>query len=467
MKKLTAGLAVLLSGYAANSFAALPTGAASRCDVTVPNFCGGFTFGLTGLYWRVSSPELDFGVSFPKNTSFIIDTSDDFSARNFHGTHNHIKHDFNWAWSANIGYIFPCSGNDINLTYTHYDHDKKGDSRDFNFPSFLPLSLIDIAAPFIFEFPIEDLEVAGTGEIGGEVSVTFEGHFFSPENFDAASFHLLISPEDITRVCARANFENNTWDLDFGQTINVGCNFRLRWFGGLRYTRLKHSLDVTTEALGSLVVFDEPIVFIGTFTVTPSGDPGIVLLGIGTATFPDVDALVRDIVNQKSDFNGIGPRLGMTGEYHLGGGFGIIGCLSTSLLVGEVESRLRTRIDVEPVLPLAGEGTVGLDLVTEETVTSLVASGDFSPEFIELCFNHPDETRVVPNIDAKIGLDWTYQFCNCSHSRLTIEAGYMVSHYFNAIDRLSVVEAITPEFRTRHTVDVDFDGPYIGVQVTL
>ena len=465
MKKLTAGLAVLLSGYAANSFAALPTGAGSRCEVTVPSFCGGFTFGLTGLYWRVSSPELDFGVSFPNNTSFIIDTSDDFSARTFHGTHNHIKHDFNWAWSANIGYIFPCSGNDINLTYTHYDHDKKGDSRDFGFPSFLPLSIIDVAAPFIFEFPIDDLEVSGEGTFGGNAA-DFSGEFFSPANFDPVSFHLVIDPEDVTRVCARANFENNTWDLDFGQTINVGCNFRLRWFGGLRYTRLKHTLDVTTEALGSLVVFDEPIVFSGSFTVTANGST-TVRDGTGTAFFPDVDALVRDIVNQKSDFNGIGPRFGMTGDYHLGGGFGIIGSLSTSLLVGEVESRLRTRIDVTPVLPLAGEGTVDIVDVTNEQVTSLVASGDFDPEFIELCFNHPDETRVVPNIDAKIGLDWTYQFCNCSHSRLTIEAGYMVSHYFNAIDRLSVVEAIAPEFRTRHTVDVDFDGPYIGVQVAL
>ncbi len=220
MKKLTAGLAVLLSGYAANSFAALPTGAGSRCAVTVPNFCGGFTFGLTGLYWRVSSPELDFGVSFPNNDSFIIDTTDDFSARTFHGTHNHIKHDFNWAWSANIGYIFPCSGNDINLTYTHYDHDKKGDSREFGFPSFLPLSLIDIAAPFIFTFPIGDLEVSGTALFAGNPGAMFFGQFFAPENFAATSFHLIVSSEDITRVCARANFENNTWDLDFGQTIN-------------------------------------------------------------------------------------------------------------------------------------------------------------------------------------------------------------------------------------------------------
>ncbi len=94
----------------------------------------------------------------------------------------------------------------------------------------------------------------------------------------------------------------------------------------------------------------------------------------GTAPFPDVDALVRDIVNQKSDFNGIGPRFGLTGDYHLGGGFGIIGSLSTSLLVGEIESRLHTRIDVEPVLPLAGEGTVDISApVTEEEVTSLVA----------------------------------------------------------------------------------------------
>lgn len=465
MKKLTVGLSLVFAGYAANSFAALPTGVSSRCDVNVPSFCGGFTFGLTGLYWRVSSPELDFGVSYPNTTSFFTD-SGDFTSASFHANSNRIKHDFNWAWSANIGYIFPCSGNDVNLTYTHYDHDRRGDSRDFGFPTFLPLSSIGLA-PFIFDYPLDSIEITGIGVTTVPVAFTAVAEV-------DANLLLDIDPSDVTRVAAKADFENNTWDLDFGQTINVGCNFRLRWFGGLRYTRLKNNLDVVTDAVGSLILDSapDPLVLTGvTFSVTTAGVTTAVSGGTAILEF-DVDAFVRDVVHQKSDFNGIGPRFGLTGDYHFGGGFGLIGSLSTSLLVGNVESRLRTRIDVvaDEVLPgvvLASDAAVAFTGLTSVSEITAFGLDDFDPEFVELGFNHPDETRVVPNIDAKIGLDWTYQFCNCSHSKLTIEAGYMVSHYFNAVDRLSVIEAIAPELRTRHTVDVSFDGPYIGVQVAL
>lgn len=472
MKKLTVGLGLIFSGYAANSFAALPTGVSSRCDVTVPNFCGGFTFGLTGLYWRASSPELDFSVSYPNTTAFF-DTSEDF--RTFDATSHRIKHDFNWAWSANVGYIFPCSGNDVNLTYTHYDHDRQGDSREFAFPAFFPLSQVGIVAPFIFNFPVDELSISGVGTTDLGIEITFDGLFTSPENFDPTTLSLIVSPDDITRVAAKSSFENNTWDLDFGQTMNVGCNFHLRWFGGLRYSRLKQTLDVAIDAVGSLVVDPlDPLssVFVtGSFTVEVPGTTPIELVGTALVFF-DGAALVRDIVNQKSDFNGIGPRFGLSADYHLGGGFGITGSLSTSLLVGEVESSLRTRVDVGSVLP-EGEAIVNIPSIGAgigsliDASGDAIAIGDFPAEFLELGFNHPDDTRIVPNIDAKIGLDWTYQFCNCSHSKLTIEAGYMVSHYFNAIDRLSVVEATAPEFRSRHTVDVSFDGPYVGVQVAL
>lgn len=456
MKKLTVGLAVLLSGYAANSLAALPTGASSRCDVSVPNFCGGFTFGLTGLYWRVSSPELDFGVSYPNN-------SFGFGSR-LNATSNHLKHDYNWAWSANVGYIFPCSGNDVNLTYTHYDHTRRGEVRNDTFPTFLPLSQVNVSPLLTFGFPIESFAISGTGTSGVD-AVTFEGLFANGDSFPATSLGVFIDPDDITRVYARSDFENNSWDLDFGQTINVGCNFRLRWFGGLRYTRLKHTFDVVTEA-APIVRYDQGITFSDNFTATV-GTTLQSLAGTVSLSFIDGDAIIRDIVNQKSDFNGIGPRFGLTGDYHLSGGFGIVGSLSTSLLVGNVDSRLRSRIDLSiNDLPVP-EAEVTLTGVTITDLDPVVLAADFDATFVEFGVNHPDETRVVPNIDAKIGLDWTYQFCNCSHSKLTVEAGYMVSHYFNAIDRLSVLDVFAPEYRTRHTVDVSFDGPYIGVQVAL
>jgi hypothetical protein len=69
MKKLALGLAVLLSGIVATAHASYPT-ESSRCEITVPSYGGGFTFGVTGLYWRASSPQSDFGATF-LDTDFL------------------------------------------------------------------------------------------------------------------------------------------------------------------------------------------------------------------------------------------------------------------------------------------------------------------------------------------------------------------------------------------------------------
>ena len=82
-------------------------------------------------------------------------------------------------------------------------------------------------------------------------------------------------------------------------------------------------------------------------------------------------------------------------------------------------------------------------------------------------FRHPEDTRVVPNLTAKLALDYSYQFCNCRHTKVVIQAGYQVDHYFNAIDRLGLVAADEAALNTRHTIDTSFDGPYIGIQVNV
>lgn len=462
MKKITVGLAALLSGYAANSLAALPNGTSS-CAVCVPSFCGGFTFGLTGLYWRPSTPHLDYALTYP-----AFDPTGDFLFTN--GRYHSVDHDYDWGFKANVGYVFPCSGNDVNLTYTHWDNDDHDSVRDFAFlfpattgPFFTPTGTFP--APFVTTAPIT---LSGTLVAGVAGTFTDEIPVGTP-------FVFFFDPADLTEVSAHSDFENHTWDLDFGQTINVGCNFRLRWFGGLRYSRLEHTLDVTHDfaAVGTVV---GPTLTSVAFTVVLGTAAGVTAVGTVIPVF-DVAATLREIVNQKSDFDGIGPRFGFDASYHVGGGFGIVASLATSLLVGEIESTFSERIETAGVVTLdlaattVDIGTVGGVVVTpgSTVVTAPVGPLAVTPVFpVELFnFKHPDETRVVPNIDAKIGLDWTYQFCNCSRSKVTVEAGYMVSHYFNAIDRLSEVGAFDPELRTRHTIDASFDGPYVGVQVNL
>jgi hypothetical protein len=474
MKKLTLGLAVLLAGYAANSFAALPNGNSSPREVRVPAYCGGFTFGVTGLDWRPTTDHSDFAVSFPE-----FDEERDtpiFDGGDFH----HHRHRYHWGWEANIGYIFPCTGNDVTLLYRHWEHRNRHHIHPHGvvFPS--------TTAPFFEEgkVPVAFEEIP--------VTLYFKDHQGDgqkPEKEQSVSvkipeFKFFFKPEDIREIHAHSRFENNTWDLDFGQAINVGCNFRLRWFGGLSYARLKHTLEVTTEFEAEGVKVHLPPIFVASKDHNDASALPVSQAPSDKIIFPvmDVTATLRDTAHQKSDFHGVGPQFGFDATYHLGGGFGVIGTLSTALLVGQVHSHFHERME------FAGEATV--DLSTTILPEDLIASLDKPPKppveekpitlervvgpasepvepFRILSFRHPHEQRVVPNIDAKLGLDWTYQFCNCSRSKLTIEAGWLVSYYFNAIDRLSALEAIAPETRPRHTQSIGWDGPFVGVQVTL
>lgn len=458
MKKITIGLAALLSSYAANSLAALP--GTSSCAATVPvSNCGGFIFGLTGLYWRPSTPHLDYALAYP-----VFDTAAGTIFTN--GRYHSVDHKYDWGFKANIGYVFPCSANDVNVTYTHWDNDDDDHIRDF------PFIFPSISAAFFpgGAFPAAFVTTAPIVVTGDAIVTPIPGTF-AADIPTGTPFVFLFDEGDLTEVSARSNFENHTWDLDFGQTINVGCNFSLRWFGGLRYTRLEHSLDVTHDFAATGTVVGPTLTPVITVAF---GAALVTIVGTLIPVF-DVTATLRDIVNQKSEFDGIGPRFGFDASYHFCGGFGIVASLATSLLVGETESTFSERVETAGVATLdlgatfVGIPDLGTTVVTVVDLTGPVGLLPIAPvEPLTLfSYKHPDETRVVPNIDAKIGLDWTYQFCNCSHTRVSVEAGYMVSHYFNAIDRLSEVGAFDPELRSRHTIDASFDGPYVGVQVNL
>lgn len=55
-----------------------------------------------------------------------------------------------------------------------------------------------------------------------------------------------------------------------------------------------------------------------------------------------------------------------------------------------------------------------------------------------------DTHRVVTVVDAKFGADYTYIFNNAANSNLTLEAGWIFSNYFNAIDRLQTKITVAP-----------------------
>lgn len=448
MKKLITGLAVLLAGFASNSLAAFPTGNDSPCAVVAPNYGGGFTFGLAGLWWRATSPQQNFAVTF--------DNFDPVFFEGFGQAHDHLHNfDNDWGFQANIGYIFPCSANDVRLTYTRWDSNDHQNVRD----GF-------IVTPGQFDI------VALNGP-----TLPFVGPGLNPDSFPALlSLATLISApgfvfnDAFSRISSRLEIKNPTWDLDFGQTINVGCNFGMRWFAGLRYSHLEKKVDTTiaTTFTGEA----------GPEGITIDADAGDLIplrdfTIVGTAELDDeLSFVTTDFFHHRSKFIGVGPRFGFDIDYHLACCFGIVGSLSTSLLVGEVNNTFAERNTLTGTF-----AAVSSTFPNQSGFTAL--DGEPTPLFLPpfeanfatntglISFHQPNETRIVPNIDAKLGLEYSYSFCNCPKTKVTLEAGYYVSHYFNAVDRSTDFGFDALALGDLRAIDLNFEGPYISIQVAL
>jgi hypothetical protein len=221
---------------------------------------------------------------------------------------------------------------------------------------------------------------------------------------------------------AKAEFNLDQVDLMVGQYIDVGSRLRLHPMAGLRFASVERKLNDSYA------------------------DKIIGASGTGFS-FP-----VSIVTEEKSDFEGIGPLVGIDSSYYVGGGFGLVGHFSSSLLVGNIDSQLNATINTPgfPTLP------VGLPPITVNSV-----------------FKAGSTQRIVPNYDAKLGVDYTYSFDN--RSNLTLEVGYQVSHYYKAIDLLkttnnivnwpaqSVVVFAPGVLVQRSTADFRLDGVYANL----
>lgn len=320
--------------------------------VYVPCYNGGFSFGLAALYLRASNPHLDYAVVSP-----LLDRpeANEFGLAEFRSSNPQ----FDWGYSINVGYMFPSTATEVRLTYTRLNIDDDVHlGRD------------------------DDSEIINIQ--GGDVD--------------------LVSDTDLNN---KVSFDYQTLDLDLAQSINIGCSFKLRYFGGLRFADLDNDFDTN-------------------FVQGPS--PFL------------IDRVLEVRTHQSSNYQGLGPRFGAEGNYHMGWGVGLVGQVATSVLIGDIDSKYDQRDNF--------------------TLDALVIN--------RLRNSHtPNEARVVPNFDARLGLDYHYQFCNYSRTRLCVEAGYQVIHYFNSLDRFA---SNAPEERTwpgHQTLDTSFDGPYVGVQIKV
>ena len=345
MKKLPILLAATSLVASVGASAQLLHNDAAPFAVNIPNLKSGFEFNIEGLFLKPSNSDLDYG--------FVTDS--DRAVTNLLT----IKPDTDFAFGAGIGYVFPNSGNNVQLNWTGFNH------TDNN--TFTLQGNGDLTAPFGYRFDNED-------------------------------------NDDTTKASTAAQFKLSAIDLDAGQYVDVGNRLQMRLFAGLRFARVESNLrDRYTE------------------------------LDTGNQDEGPEDLAEND--SFRSKFSGIGPRLGADATYNLASGFAAVGHVATSLLVGRVDSN------------------------------SSFAFYDYNDdsESGSLIIGSEKLTRVVPAIDAKLGLSYNYTF-DCD-SVVTLEGGYKASQYIDAVDRLKA-ESRTGVV-TRSTSSLGFSGPYVKLAVKL
>ncbi|MBA2654787.1 MAG: hypothetical protein H0U71_06945 [Gammaproteobacteria bacterium] len=450
MKKITLFLATFALSLSA--YGALPTGS-GEFEVDMPLFNRAFEFGARALFIKTSAPEVDYALLFPSPTS----RSD--------GRYKSSRPSYDFGYKLYLGYFIPCSGNDIRLTYSDFEQKDRSHSG-------APEGFVNPPNPRQFQVPVRAFVPGIIGDVivsdgGGPVETFPGGLVFDPAIVEATGSAI---EGDVKNTIRQGSI-----DLDAGQFINIDNFIRLRFFGGLRYSRLKNNFN-TTFVIGNLTASESTLSgpFIGTiepFTVS----------GLSTITLASQSQLLESI-RQTSTYNGIGPRMGGEGAFHIGGGFGLVGSLSTAMLIGKQQSALSKTTTGELALALAGittvtEGTPGFDISIDDLTPPI--GSVFTTSINEIQdFEFDRTTRIVPNLEANIGINYTIQLEHCR--TVTIEVGYYVNHFFNAVDRLAATATnpssgpltddspIVPVgVRTRHTIDASFAGPYLEIEATL
>lgn len=226
-------------------------------------------------------------------------------------------------------------------------------------------------------------------------------------------------------VHSELKFKFDQVDLKFGRQYNDVCGyFTIKPSIGVRYAKIDDHYHARFD--GSIVDAIAPV-------------------------SPFIDTTI--FINNHSEFDGIGPLVSLDARYGFCGGFGIVGHFDAALLAGEVDSHLNTHSDIFTL-----DGLDGDVLATDANDTS---------------FHTPDTDRLVTSFTGKVGVDYSYCFCN--KSSLTFEIGYQASKYYDAIDFLRGEQGIStaiidPAFNATSqlvthsdTNNFEFRGPYANI----
>lgn len=348
-------LALVALGLSAPAFA--------DSSVLVPSQHGGFKVGIDALYLRPTNSDLGYAtvITTPANSTIGYNNN------------RSVEPSFDWGVYAQIGYLFPATGNDLTLGYTYLSSNET-DSVVAPTPS-----INNGTATSNGQIFVSPLSVLST--IGNEAGDT---------GFGGAQ--------------GKARVTLNVVDLEAGQRFTTG-SYDMRMFAGLRYANINSKEDA-------------------------AGVP-FQLSGVTSGNVNTTTAGAQEFSTQ---FNGVGPRIGVDARYCLNSGFGLDADLSTSLLAGRANSNYYANFSTN--------------------TGNVISTANFASK-------NGNDTRLVPVLEAKLGVDYTYiTDCRCKSS-LVFEAGYQTTNYFNTADKVSIDAGFAGG---RNTTDVAFDGPYLGVK---
>lgn len=219
-------------------------------------------------------------------------------------------------------------------------------------------------------------------------------------------------------------------DLLVGQKLDVGSRVRLHPFMGIRYAHLDMK-DTGSYFLPSTAIFN------------------------GNNNNNDTPINLLEASSLENRFDGVGPRLGSDAQVNLGNGFSLRGRLGLSALIGSQRISNEANILVQPV----SGGAVGV-LEAENHTSS--------------------DTRVIPEIDGRLGLNYTTHFD--SSMALGFELGWQATNYFNVIsDQYPVTLGLAGAFGNNNggiptaigndhyssNVNFGIQGPYARVQLDV
>lgn len=174
-----------------------------------------------------------------------------------------------------------------------------------------------------------------------------------------------------------------------GQHVDMGMRKNARFYGGLQFADIR----VNTSLAYNVV------------------SPVIALLTSGV------------FGSQNTDFNGVGPVIGIDYSYDLTDNFSITANTAGSILYG----------------------------------TSRYNDATFFGNNLVVFTRYGAEKIIVPSVEAKLGANYAYQ---TTQGTLNIEAGYQVINYFNALQHIN---PFIPGLKIR-TADFGLYGAYAGLK---